>query len=91
MNSMNAAASMCAAEVLPQARPVRVHQQRPQALAAARDDVLGDLVDERHRALQACTHDRVDGLEIALNQGADGIEGHGRKCIRSAAFWPGPV
>ena len=27
------------------------HQQGPQALAAAGDDVLGDLVDQRHGAL----------------------------------------
>ena len=41
------------------------YQQRPQALAAAGNDVLGDLVHERHGALQARADDRVDGVQVA--------------------------
>ena len=38
---------------MPQARPASTHEQGAQALAAAADDVLGHLVDQRHGALQA--------------------------------------
>ena len=63
---------------MPQARAGEHDQQRAQALAAAGDDVLGDLVDQRHGTLEARADDRVDGVEVGLDQGADVIQGHGR-------------
>ena len=45
--------------------------QGAQAFAAAADDVLGDLVDERHGALEPRTNDAVYGGHIGANEGAD--------------------
>ncbi len=51
-------------------------QQWAQPLATPGDDVLGDLVDERNRALQAGANHSVDGSEVAPNEGADVIQSH---------------
>ena len=76
MNSMKAAASMCASALVAAGPPGQHHQQRPQALAAAGDDVLGDLVDQRNGALQARADDGVDGVEVRLDERADLFQGH---------------
>ena len=44
------------------------HQQRPQTLAAGVNDVGGDLVDQRHRAVQPTLDDPIDGLKIGGDQ-----------------------
>ena len=82
-NSMNAAASMCLS-LLDAAGAAGEHaQQRAQALAAAADDVLGDLVDQRHRALEAGADHGVHGRQIGANQGADFLERHGGSVRRT--------
>ena len=50
---MNAAASMCASPLAAAGAAGQHDEQRPQALAAPGDDVLGDLVDQRNGALEA--------------------------------------
>src|SRR6059058_4245275 len=52
------------------------HQQRPQALAATGDDVLGDLVNQRHGTLQARANDPVYRVEVGLYQRANLFQGH---------------
>ena len=52
------------------------HQQRPQTLAATGDDVLGDLVHQRHGALQARPNDPVHRVEVGLYQRANLFQGH---------------
>jgi hypothetical protein len=47
------------------------HDQRPQALAAAGDDVLGDLVHEGNRALHAGADDGIHGDEVVADQFLD--------------------
>ena len=76
-NSMNTAASMCLSFSMPQARPGEHAQQGAQALAAAADDVLGHLVDQRHRALEPRADHGVHGRQVGPHQGADFVEGHG--------------
>ena len=63
-------------------------QHRAQALAAAGDDVLGDLVDERHGTLQARADDRIDRAQVRLHQGTDllSVMTGGRGCAESEAF-----
>ena len=43
------------------------HQKRTQPLAAPGDDVLGDLIDQRHLALQARADDRIDRAQVGLD------------------------
>src|SRR6202035_2241824 len=52
------------------------NQQGSQALTATRDDMFCHLIHEGDRALQARPDHRVDGVEVALHQGADLIERH---------------
>ena len=52
-------------------------EQGAQAFAAAADDVFGNLVDERHGALQAGADHGVHGGKIGANQGANILERHG--------------
>ena len=52
-------------------------QEWPQPLATAGDDVRRDLVDEGYATLQARSDHSIHGIEIALDQGTDFIEGHG--------------
>jgi hypothetical protein len=66
-------------------------QERPQALAASRDDVRRDLVNEGYTALQASADHGVNVFEVALDQGTDFIEAHGGKCIWSGGLWRGSV
>ncbi len=55
------------------------HQHRPQALAAGRNDVLGDLVDQDHVRSQAGADQRVDRGHVGGGQGLDaGQAGMGR-------------
>ena len=56
--------------------PREHHQQRPQPLAAARDDVLCDLVYERYCALEALADGIVNGGQIGLDQGSYFFKGH---------------
>jgi hypothetical protein len=54
-------------------------EQRTQSFAAARDDVLGDAVDQGYGALQAAANDLIDGDEVGADEPADVIERHGRE------------
>ena len=45
--------------------------ERAQAFAAAADDVLGHLRDQRYITLEARGDQPVDGLHFAVSQGAD--------------------
>jgi len=55
------------------------HDQRPQPLAAARDNVLGNLIDECDGAFHAGPDHRIDGAEVGMNQSFDSGQGsHGR-------------
>ena len=47
------------------------HDQGPQALAAARNDVFGDLVDQRNGTFQAGADDRIDIGHVRAHQGAN--------------------
>jgi len=58
----------------------------PQALAATGDDVLGDLVYQRHGALQAGPNDPVHRVEVRLYQRANLLQGHR---TRAACFLGG--
>ena len=49
-------------------------QHRAQPLAAGRDDMPGELRDQRHRAVHPLDDQRVDPVEIALQQPEQGIE-----------------
>src|SRR5690606_35794677 len=50
------------------------HQHRPQALAAGRHDVLGDLVDQDHVGGQAAADQGVDPGHVVGGQGLDRCE-----------------
>ena len=52
------------------------HDQRPQPLATAGDDVFGDLVDQPDRALEADPDHRIDGAEIGTDEVLDVVEWH---------------
>ena len=51
-------------------------QQWAQPLAAACDDVVRDLVNQGHRAFEACSDYAVDGLEVRLDERPYFFEGH---------------
>jgi hypothetical protein len=58
MNSMKAAAG-----------PRREqHDQRAQALAAARNDVFSDLIDKAHRAFHAGADDRIHRAKVCADE-----------------------
>jgi len=42
-------------------------QQWAQPLATPRDDVLGDLIDERNGAFQTRAYDVIDGNQVRLD------------------------
>ena len=65
MNSMKAAASIDGGAVGSAGAAGEHDQQRPQALAAAGNDVLGDLVHQGNGALEPRADDAVDGFQIA--------------------------
>ena len=44
------------------------HDQRAQALAAARNDVFGDLIDEAHRAFHAGADDGVHRAKVCADE-----------------------
>jgi hypothetical protein len=50
------------------------HQQWAQALAATADDVLGNLVHERHNAVQTGAYGGIDGRQIVGHEGADAVK-----------------
>src|SRR5260370_16480086 len=56
--------------------PDQDHQQRAQALAAAGDDVVRDLVHQRNRAFQTRADDAIDGFEVRLDERAYFFEVH---------------
>jgi hypothetical protein len=56
--------------------PNQDDQQRTQALAAAGDDVVRDLVHQRHRTLQPRADDAIDGLKVRLDERAYFFEIH---------------
>ena len=64
------------AALMPTGAPRQHHQQRPQALAAARNDVLGDPVHERYGALQAFPNHLIDRAEVSPHQRANLFQGH---------------
>src|SRR6187399_2804464 len=64
-NSMNTAASTC------------LSFSMPQALAATADDVLGHLVDQRYRALEARADHGVHRRQVRADQAANVLERHG--------------
>ena len=49
-------------------------QHRPQPLAAARDDMAGELRDQRHRALHALDDQPVDAFEVASEKLGQRVE-----------------
>src|SRR5690242_2053944 len=57
-------------------------EHRPQPLAPGRDDVPGELRDERDRAAHALEDERVDALHIVLQKGVEPVErGFGRRFL----------
>src|SRR5581483_8745338 len=52
------------------------HQRRPQALAAAADDVLGDRSDQDDVGIEPLPDQRVDRLHVGGDQPLDRFEGH---------------
>lgn len=48
----------------------------PQSLATPGDDVISDLVDQRHRTFKASANDAIDALQVRTDQGSYFIEGH---------------
>ncbi len=55
----------------------KAHQHRPQALAAGRDDVIGNLVDQDHVRGQARADQCVDGGHVGPGEGLDLAQGQG--------------
>ncbi len=47
------------------------HQHRAQALAAGRDDVVGDLVDQHDIRGQSATNQRIDGVHVGRSERLD--------------------
>jgi hypothetical protein len=56
--------------------PDENYEQRAQALAAAGDDVVRDLVHQWHRAFQTRADDAIDGFEVRLDERAYFFEVH---------------
>jgi hypothetical protein len=56
--------------------PDENYQQRAQALAAAGDDVVRDLVHQWNRAFQTRADDAIDGFEVRLDERAYFFEVH---------------
>ncbi len=54
-------------------------QHRAQTLAAGRDDVAGELRDQRHRAVHARHDQRVDAIEIGAQEPEQRVEGRLRR------------
>ena len=52
------------------------HQRRAQPLAAAVDDVFGDLADEHHVGIQALADDMIDGTHVVGQVGLQALQGH---------------
>ena len=50
------------------------HQQRAQPLAAARNDVFSDLIDQRDHALEAAADGRIHRFEVGPHQLANGLQ-----------------
>ena len=71
---MNAAARMQSAPFAVAGPARQHHHQRPQALAAAADDVLGDLVDQRHSTVKAAADGLIDRQQVRPDQRADALE-----------------
>ncbi len=63
-------------------------EQGAQALAAAADDVLGHLVDQRHGALEARADHGVDGHQVGRHGRANLLERHQGR-FASAGAGPG--
>lgn len=60
------------------------HQQWTQAFAAARNDVVGNLVHQRHGTLQARANDLVDRVQVRTDQHADLLEAECRDVLRDS-------
>ena len=55
------------------------HKGRTHALAAAVDDVLGNLPDERDVGVQTPANDRIDGIHVRADQGGKMFQCHDRQ------------
>jgi hypothetical protein len=55
----------------------RQGEHRPQAFAASRNDMPGELGDERHRALHTLENEGIDERQIALKKRGQTVE---RRC-----------
>ena len=82
---MNAAAWICVPPARPAGASGQHHQQRAQALAAAGDDVLGHLVDQRHELLRPAADGVVDRRKVGPHQRTDGLQS-GRRSRLGLAF-----
>ena len=51
-------------------------QRRAQPLAAAGDDVVGDLADQRDVRVQRFAQDPIDGLQVVAQRGLQQRNGH---------------
>ncbi len=63
------------------------NDQRPQPLAAAADDVFGDLIHEDDVAREALSDDVVDLAEVVAHQCFDGFEAHVEEGKRRTGEW----
>lgn len=54
------------------------NQRRTHTLAAAANNVLGDLPDKHHVRVKTVTDDRIDGLHVGPDQGIKLFQCHGR-------------
>src|SRR4029077_12670109 len=54
----------------------QAHEERPQPLAAAGNDVFGDLVHEGHGAFQTRSDGRVDGAQVVAYGRANLFQAH---------------
>ena len=78
---MIAAASTCCSPSVAAGAGREHDRERAQALAAAADDVLGDLVDQRDVAGEALDDRLVDAAQVVRDQRSDLVQ---------VAFWAGP-
>jgi hypothetical protein len=77
MNSMMAARSTWRWSLVAAGPGREQHQQGAQALAAAVDDVVAQLVDERHGGLQTLPDTVVDRIHVVGDKCAYLVEIHG--------------
>ena len=73
---MIAAASACRSPGVSAGPGCDHHDQRPQALTAAADDVFGDLIHQNDVAGEALSDDVVDLPQVVAYQRFDGLEAH---------------